>query len=89
MAGLTPPRPLTADDDRETFDCGRESLNPGFRRNAWRNQQSGASRTSIVCAPATGAVLAQMAVAAARQFLADDPHRPRRVQFFSLEMGAA
>ena len=57
MAGLTPPRPLAADDDRETFDCGRDSLNQWFRRHAWRNQQAGVSRTSVVCDPVTGAIV--------------------------------
>lgn len=49
MEGLTPPRPLIGEDDREGFDCGRDSLNQWFRRHAWRNQQSGVSRTSVVC----------------------------------------
>jgi len=66
MAGLTPPRPLTAEDDREHFDCGRESLNQWFRRHAWRNQQSGASRTNVVCDPATGAVIGYVTLSAAQ-----------------------
>ena len=37
-----------ADDDRLTFDCGRESLNEWSHRNAWRNQQSGAFHVSLV-----------------------------------------
>ncbi|AZO00239.1 N-acetyltransferase [Mesorhizobium sp. M9A.F.Ca.ET.002.03.1.2] len=53
MAGLTPPRPLAADDDRDTFDCGRESLNSWLRRHAWRNQQDGVSRTSVIRASAS------------------------------------
>ena len=57
MAGLTPPRPLSADDDRESFDCGRDSLNQWFRRHAWRNQQTGASRTNVVCDPVTRAIV--------------------------------
>ena len=57
MAGLTPPRALAADDDRETFDCGRDSLNQWFRRHAWHNQQAGVSRTSFVCDPVTGAIV--------------------------------
>ena len=48
MGGLTPPRPLEAGDDRDAFDCGREPLNQWFRRHAWRNQQDGTSRTSVV-----------------------------------------
>ena len=66
MAGLTAPRPLTGDDDRETFDCGRESLNQWFRRHAWRNQQSGASRTSVVCDATTGAVIGYVSLSAAQ-----------------------
>lgn len=66
MAGLTPPRPLTADDNRETFECGRESLNQWFRRHAWRNQQSGASRTSIVCDTATGEIVGYVALSTAQ-----------------------
>lgn len=66
MAGLTPPRPLAADDDREAFDCGRESLNQWFRRHAWRNQQGGASRTSVVCDQATGAIAGYVALGTAQ-----------------------
>jgi predicted N-acetyltransferase YhbS len=66
MAGLTPPRPLTGEDDRESFDCGRESLNQWFRRHAWRNQQSGGSRTNIVCDVTTGAVIGYVALSAAQ-----------------------
>ncbi|RWB77666.1 MAG: GNAT family N-acetyltransferase [Mesorhizobium sp.] len=62
MAGLTEPRPLAADDDRDAFDCGRESLNNWFRRNAWRNQQDGISRTSIICA--NGLIAAYVALSA-------------------------
>jgi predicted N-acetyltransferase YhbS len=66
MAGLTPPRPLSGDDDRESFDCGRESINQWFRRHAWRNQQSGASRTNIVCDTNTGAIVGCVALCAAQ-----------------------
>ena len=66
MAGLTPPRPLTGEDDRESFDCGRESLNQWFRRHAWRNQQSGSSRTNIVRNVTTGAVVGYVALSAAQ-----------------------
>lgn len=64
MAGLTPPRPLVADDDRDAFDCGRESLNHWLRRHAWRNQQDGASRTSIICDTASGSIAAYVALSA-------------------------
>jgi GNAT superfamily N-acetyltransferase len=66
MAGLTRPRPLADDDDRETFDCGRDSLNQWFRRHAWRNQQSGVSRTSVVCDPVTGAIVGYISLCTAQ-----------------------
>ena len=66
MAGLTPPRPLTADDDRDSFDYGRNSLNHWFRRHAWRNQQAGTSRTSVLSDPATGAILGYVALSTAQ-----------------------
>jgi predicted N-acetyltransferase YhbS len=66
MAGLTPPRPLAAEHDRDSFDCGRDSLNQWFRRHAWRNQQSGMSRTSVICDSMTGAVAGYVALSAAQ-----------------------
>ena len=42
------PRPLAEGDDRDRFDCGRESLNLWFRRHAWANQVSGASRVTVI-----------------------------------------
>jgi predicted N-acetyltransferase YhbS len=48
MANVSAPRPLLATDDRQFFDCGRESLNHWFRRHAWRNQQGGVSRINVV-----------------------------------------
>ncbi len=66
MAGLTPPRPLTANDTREGFDCGRESLNQWFRRHAWRNQQGGASRTSVLCDTATGSIVGYVSLSTAQ-----------------------
>jgi predicted N-acetyltransferase YhbS len=66
MAGLTSPRPLTAEDDREAFDCGRESINQWFRRHAWRNQQSGTTRTNVVCDATTGAIVGCVALSAAQ-----------------------
>lgn len=78
MAGLTPPRPLTAEDDRESFDCGRESINQWFRRHAWRNQQSGVSRTNVVCDVQTGQIVGLVALCAAeieRAFLPKSAQR--------------
>lgn len=66
MAGLTPPRPLTAEDDRTSFDCGRETLNHWFQRHAWHNQEAGVSRTSVVCDPDSGAILGYVSLSAAQ-----------------------
>lgn len=66
MAGLTSPRPLAAEDDRTSFDCGRETLNHWFQRHAWHNQQSGVSRTSVVCDPDTGAIVGYVSLSAAQ-----------------------
>src|SRR4029077_12600349 len=57
MAAVTPPRPLTEDDDRSQFDCGRDSLNGWFRRHAWANQESGASRVNVITEAATGRIV--------------------------------
>jgi GNAT superfamily N-acetyltransferase len=56
MGTVTPPRPLAAVDDRNAFDCGREALNEWFLRHAWRNQESGASRTSVIADVTSGAI---------------------------------
>jgi predicted N-acetyltransferase YhbS len=80
MAGLTPPRPLTADDDRDAFDCGREALNQWLRRHAWHNQESGTSRTTIVCDAVTGGIVGYVTLAAAqidRAFLPKSAQRNR------------
>jgi predicted N-acetyltransferase YhbS len=66
MGGLTPPRPLTADDDRTSFDCGRETLNQWFRRHAWHNQQAGVSRISVVRDSSTGAIAGYVSLSAAQ-----------------------
>jgi predicted N-acetyltransferase YhbS len=80
MAGLTPPRPLAASDDRDGFDCGRESLNQWFRRHAWHNQESGVSRTSVICDKTTGQIVGYTSLSAAqieRAHLAKSAQRNR------------
>jgi predicted N-acetyltransferase YhbS len=77
MAGLTPPRPLAAGDDREAFDCRRESLNQWFRRHAWHNQESGVSRTSVVCDRETGAIAGYVSLSAAQ---IERAHLPKSAQ---------
>jgi predicted N-acetyltransferase YhbS len=78
MAGLTPPRPLTAEDDRQNFDCGRESLNAWFLCNAWRNQQSDVSRVSIICDSQSGAIAGYISLSAASIERAHLPKPSRR-----------
>jgi GNAT superfamily N-acetyltransferase len=73
VAEVTPPRPLTEDDDRSQFDCGRESLNGWFRRHSWQNHASGISRTSIICDVPGGAIVGYVTLSSAqieREFLA-------------------
>jgi predicted N-acetyltransferase YhbS len=80
VAGLTAPRPLRAEDDREAFDCGRESINQWLRRHAWRNQQSGVTRTNVVCDTATGANVGCVALSAAQIERAFLPRSAQRNQ---------
>jgi predicted N-acetyltransferase YhbS len=75
MAGLT--RPLTAEDDRNSFDCGRESLNSWFQRHAWRNQIGGTSRTSVICDGETGAIAGYVSLSAAQ---IEREHLPKSAQ---------
>lgn len=75
---MTPPRPLAGDDDRSLFDCGRDSLNAWFRRHAWHNHASGASRVNIMTAPASGHIVGYVTLSAAqveRAFLAKSQQR--------------
>jgi len=77
MAGLSPPRPLAAGDDRNAFDCGRESLNQWFRRHAWHNQEVSVSRTSVICDTATGAIAGFVALSAGQ---IERAHLPKSAQ---------
>ena len=73
MAEVTPPRPLSQDDDRSQFNCGRDSLNAWFRRHAWHNHVSGISRTSVICDADAGSIVGYVTLSAAqieREFLA-------------------
>ena len=77
MAGLTPPRPLRADDGRAAFDCGRDSLNRWFQQHAWSNQEANVTRTSVVCDPDTGAVIGYVSLSAAQ---VERAHLPKAAQ---------
>ena len=58
-------RSLAESDAREAFDCGRESLNLWFRRHAWANQTSSASRVTVL-ADETGRIAGFVALSAAQ-----------------------
>lgn len=66
MGAVTLPRPLLESDDRSAFDCGRESLNLWFRRHAWSNHVSGASRVNIIADPLSGAIVGYVTLSAAQ-----------------------
>jgi GNAT superfamily N-acetyltransferase len=63
---MTPPRPLVADDNRDLFDCGRDSINTWFRRHAWANQVSGASRVNVIADDTSGQVVGYVTLSAAQ-----------------------
>jgi len=47
---LNAPDKLRADHDLSLFECGEPSLDNWLRRRALQNEESGASRTYVVCA---------------------------------------
>jgi GNAT superfamily N-acetyltransferase len=61
-----PPRPLAASDERERFDCGRESMNAWFRRHAWFNQVNNLSRVTVITDPANGRIIGYVSLSAAQ-----------------------
>jgi GNAT superfamily N-acetyltransferase len=80
VAAVTPPRPLSEDDDRSLFDCGRDSLNMWFRRHAWSNQVNGASRINVITDAASGRIIGYVTLSAAqieRAFLPKPQQRNR------------
>jgi GNAT superfamily N-acetyltransferase len=66
VAEITPPRPLLESDDRDRFDCGRESLNQWFRRHAWANHAVGISRTNVICDFTTGQIVGYVTLSSAQ-----------------------
>jgi GNAT superfamily N-acetyltransferase len=77
MAGLTKPRPLAVADERNTFDCGRDSLNQWFRRHAWHNQEANVTRTSVICDAASSAIAGFVALSAGQ---IERAHLPKSAQ---------
>ena len=77
---VKPPRPLAEDDDRNLFDCARESLNIWFRRHAWANQASGASRVNVIADATSGRIAGYVTLSASqieRAFLPKPQQRNR------------
>ena len=77
---VTPPRPLAEGDDRHSFDCGRDFLNIWFRRHAWANQASGASRVNVIADAASGRIAGYVTLSASqieRAFLPKPQQRHR------------
>ena len=64
MVQVDPPRPLVETDDRSTFECGRDSMNLWFRRHAWTNHASGASRVTVLCGQPTALIVGYVTLSA-------------------------
>jgi GNAT superfamily N-acetyltransferase len=64
MAEITAPRPLAQTDDRNGFDCGRESMNHWFRRHAWANHAAGLLRANVICHVATSRIIGYVTLSA-------------------------
>ena len=80
MAAVTAPRPLTVEDDRTQFDCGRESLNNWFLRHAWDNHAGDVSRVNVICDVVSGEIVGYVTLSAAqieRAFLSKAQQRNR------------
>jgi GNAT superfamily N-acetyltransferase len=70
------PEHLTSAHDISTFDCGVPGLNDWLKKRALSNEESGASRTYVVCS--AGKVVGHYALASGGVALARAPGRVRR-----------
>ena len=70
------PEHLTPDHNLSAFDCGHPGLNEWLKNRALRNEESGASRTYVVCAERR--VVGYYALATGGVALAGAPGRVRR-----------
>lgn len=78
MPAAGPPRPLVECDDRAQFDCGREPLDAWFRRHAWTNQLSGASRVNVLDDAESGRIIGYVTLSATQIERAFLPKAQRR-----------
>ena len=82
MPVISKPRPLTQDDCKKHFDCGKPSLNIWLERHAWANQKSGVSRTNVLLDLETGRLAGFVSLANAeirRELLAKPQQRNKPV----------
>jgi GNAT superfamily N-acetyltransferase len=73
---LTPPEKLRSDHDLSDFECGEPAPDDWLRRRARSNEESGASRTYVVCAASK--VVGYYALAVGAVAHAGAPGRVRR-----------
>ncbi|HKS81685.1 MAG TPA: GNAT family N-acetyltransferase [Candidatus Acidoferrales bacterium] len=73
---ISPPEHVTPAHDLSAFDCGESGLNDWLRKRALSNEESGASRTYVVCS--AGRVIGYYALASGAIALAAAPDRIRR-----------
>src|ERR1700722_1403283 len=73
---LTAPEKLRADHDLSQFKCGESALDDWLRRRALQNEESGASRTYVVCMGSRVVAYHALAVGAVEN--ANAPGRVRR-----------
>jgi GNAT superfamily N-acetyltransferase len=73
---ISPPEHLTSAYDISSFDCGVPDLNDWLRKRALANEESGASRTYVVCS--AGKVVGYYALASGGVALTKAPGRIRR-----------
>lgn len=77
MEQVSSPELLRLGHHVEAFECGEESLDSWLKRRALRNQETGASRTYVVCEKG-GRVVGYYALAAGAVLHADAPRSIRR-----------
>jgi GNAT superfamily N-acetyltransferase len=73
---LTAPSRLTDEHNRDAFSCGEPTLDDWLRRQARRNEESGASRTYVVCNGLT--VVGYYSLSTGAVIRADAPKRIQR-----------
>jgi len=64
-------------DDVSHFDCGVSSLNTWLQNHAWKNQQTGVSRTNVICTRPEGRIAGFVSMSTAVMERAALPRRDR------------